>query len=207
MMASIKQDFIRLRTTRSATTSLTQFSACEKRQKMLTIRPSMSSESSSSSSSTRSKTREEETESCSLRKYDRNLFLVLVPDISLASMLWKCFKHRGIYLELKHVPDTINANQHQASRFIIVFIKEFDKHVETTSTDKHLQGQCRCLIHLSHKRRCFQTDVVRILPCGKFRDDWNSSNEAQVLLYFDIIQNDLYVLVEKMLRCGGCLQC
>lgn len=96
-----------------------------------------------------------------------------------------------IYLKLKHIPNAIDANKHQVSRFIVVLIEEFYEHVETTGTDKHLKGQCRSLVHLPHKCSCFKSDLIRVLPGGKFCDNWDSANEAQIFLDFNVIENDL----------------
>lgn len=41
-------------------------------------------------------------------------------------------------LQLKHIPDTIDADEHEIPSAIVVFKEKLNKNVETTGTDKHL---------------------------------------------------------------------
>ena len=54
-------------------------------------------------------------------------------------------------LQLKNTPYTIDTDLHQLSIVVVVIFEEVDQHGKPPRTDKHLQYQCRGLIHLPHK--------------------------------------------------------
>jgi hypothetical protein len=94
-------------------------------------------------------------------------------------------------LELEDAPDPVDAYQHKTLRCVVVFVQKLHQHVQTASTDEHLECERRGLVHLPHERCCFQPDFVRVLPGRELGDDGDAAHEAQVLLEFDIVEDDL----------------
>lgn len=100
--------------------------------------------------------------------------------------------HDASHLQLKDIPDAIDANQDKPLRGLVVFVQELHQDIEAASADKHLQRQRGSLIHLPHKRRRLEPDLVGILPRSELGDDRDAAHKAQVFLQLDIIQDDLY---------------
>lgn len=96
-----------------------------------------------------------------------------------------------MYLKFKYVPDPIDTYQYQVSSLVIILVQKLNKYIEPTGTDKHLKGQCWCLIHLPHKRGSFKSDFIWILPRGKLGYDRNAADETEIFLDLNIIQYDL----------------
>jgi hypothetical protein len=135
-----------------------------------------------------------ETESCSLRRCGRSHSSVLVPTNSSERSSKTCLE---TYLKFEHIPNPINTDEDQVSRFIIIFIQKFNEYVESTGTDKHLKREGGCLVHLPHESSCFEPDFIRVLPSSKFRNDWNATNKTEVFLNLHIVQYDLIVIRSK----------
>lgn len=94
-------------------------------------------------------------------------------------------------LELKDIPDAINSYQDQVSSIVVILVQEFDKNIKSSSTDKHLQGQCRCLKYLPHKKSSFVAYLICVLSSCEFGNHRDPSDEAQVFHYLNVIGNDL----------------
>jgi hypothetical protein len=94
-------------------------------------------------------------------------------------------------LQLKHAPDAVHPDQDQVPRAVVILVQKLDQHVETTGAHEHLQRQRRGLVHLAHKSSSFETDVARVLPGSEFRDDGDAAHETEILLQFDVVENDL----------------
>jgi hypothetical protein len=96
-----------------------------------------------------------------------------------------------LYLKLEDVPDSVDSNENEVLGRVIVFIEKFNQHVETAGADKHLQCQGGCLVHLPDESRSLETDLVGVLSSGELGDYGNTTDEAEILLQFNIIKNDL----------------
>lgn len=94
-------------------------------------------------------------------------------------------------MQLEHIPDAVDTDKDQITRAVVVLKQKLHEHVETASTDKHLQRQGRSLVHLPHESGRLEPDFVRVLPRRKLGDDRDATDEAQVLLYLDIVEDDL----------------
>ena len=116
-----------------------------------------------------------------------------LPDVSRPNLIERPrpSRNNNTYLELKHIPDAIDANQDQISRRIVVLVQELDENVETTGADKHLQRRGGRLVHLAHEGGGLEPDLVGVLPRGELCNDGDAANEAQVLLQFHIVEDDL----------------
>ena len=102
---------------------------------------------------------------------------------------------RTAYLQFKHTPDTVYPNHHKILLRSIILFEELHKHIQTTTADKHLEGEGRGRIHLFHERCSFQANAGRVLFRSKFGYDGNSANETNVFLDFYIVISDLNQLV------------
>jgi hypothetical protein len=106
---------------------------------MFTIRPSISSASSSSSSRTRSKTSARGDRILLLEKMRQKSFFGVGPYSTVKETQLRLTL--PTYLKLKHIPYPIDTNKHQVSGLIVIFVQEFNQHVESTGTDKHLKRE------------------------------------------------------------------
>lgn len=74
--------------------------------------------------------------------------------------------------------------------FIVVF-KKLYKYVQASSANEHLQSERRRLVHLLNERGGLKTNLSRIFLRGKFINDRDAPDEAQVFLDLIIIKDYL----------------